>query len=180
MEKEFNGVKIILKHGDITEEKVDVIVNAANNQLQGGGGVDGAIHRAGGPEITKECDKIRKKQGECHTGQAVVTSGGKLPVKKIIHAVGPIWRGGTDEEAELLRETYINSLKLALEHGAKTVAFPSISTGAYGFPIEHAASIALTAVHDFIQEHKGLKEVRFILFSQRDLEIYESALKKLS
>lgn len=164
-----------LKQGDITREVVDVIVNAANSQLMGGGGVDGAIHRAGGPSILAECRKIREQKGACATGQAVMTGAGQLRAKWVVHAVGPIWRGGTHGEAEALRSCYMTSLDLALGAGAKSIAFPSISTGAYGYPIEEAAEIAVVAVRDWLKTHPAL-EVRFILFTAQDLLVYQRAL----
>ena len=162
----------VLLRGDITEQDTDAIVNAANPGLLGGGGVDGAIHRAGGPRILEECKSIRQKQGECPTGQAVITSGGRLKARHVIHAVGPIWHGGTHNEDDLLRNTYLNSLNLAMVNGAKSIAFPSISTGAYGFPIERAADIAFKAVEEFVRIHPQIREVRFIAFSQHDYDIY--------
>lgn len=177
MERVFNKTKIILKQGDITHEKVDVIVNAANSGLMGGGGVDGAIHRAGGPAILEECMKIREVQGRCPPGEAVLTSAGNLQATYVVHTVGPIWHGGKDREPEILRNAYANSLKIAFENKAKTIAFPSISTGAYGYPIHSAASIALNAVKDFVMSHEGMNEIRFILFSEADYIAYEKALK---
>ena len=161
--------KILLKRGDITKEEVDAIVNAANSSLLGGGGVDGAIHRAGGSAILEECKKI----GGCPTGEAVITTGGNLAATYVIHTVGPVWHGGGKNEAQLLRNAYQNSLWVALENNVKTIAFPSISTGVYRFPIEKASRIALEAVTDFIEEHAGMGEIRFILFSEGDLEVYK-------
>lgn len=179
MEVTINGCKLKLVQGDITKQDTDVIVNAANSSLLGGGGVDGAIHRAGGPEILEECKKIKKEiGGYLPTGEAVITTAGKMPSKKVIHTVGPIY--GRDKEPErLLANAYRNSLKLCLEKGYKTISFPSISTGAYGYPIEEASIIALKTVIDFLNENKGLQEVRFVLFSDRDLKVYENSLKKL-
>lgn len=173
MKKNINKTTIILKRGDITHEEVDVIVNAANSGLLGGGGVDGAIHRAGGRAILDACKKIREKQGRCPTGQAVITTAGNLNASYVVHTVGPIWKGGLQQEGEHLYSAYSNSLKLACRHGAKTIAFPSISTGIYGFPIEKAAVIALNAVQDFVRQNTSFSEVRFILFSESDLEVYE-------
>jgi len=167
--------EIILIQGDITRQDTDAIVNAANSSLMGGGGVDGAIHRAGGEAILEECKQIVAKQGRCPTGQAVITSGGKLKAKYVIHTVGPIWRGGENNEQQLLADAYRNSLALAREHNIKTIAFPSISTGAYRFPIEQAARIALNTVEDFLNEHAGFQQVRFVLFSEQDLIIYQNA-----
>lgn len=138
--------------GDITTLKVDTIVNAANSSLMGGGGVDEAIHRVGGPQILEECKRIRKEQGECKTGQAVYTSAGNLPAKYVIHTVGPIWHGGKNDEPQLLTNCYINSLFIAEKLGIKTIAFPNISTGVYRFPKEQAAQIAIHSVKDFIKK----------------------------
>ena len=166
---------IILIQGDITRQDTEAIVNAANSSLMGGGGVDGAIHRAGGPAILEECKQIVAKQGRCPTGQAVITSGGKLKAKYVIHTVGPIWRGGEYNEKQLLADAYRNSIALAREHNIKTIAFPSISTGAYRFPLEQAARIALNTVVDFLNEHPDFLQVRFVLFSEQDLIIYKNA-----
>lgn len=171
--------EILLKRGDITRETVDVIVNAANSGLLGGGGVDGAIHRAGGPEILAECRRIRDRQGGCPTGEAVITGAGKLPARYVVHAVGPVWYGGEEGEPVLLRSAYQNSLKLAAEFGAGTIAFPSISTGAYGYPIEKAAEVALGTVHEWVRENESLQEVRFVLFSEDDLTTYRSTAANL-
>ncbi|MDX9873120.1 MAG: O-acetyl-ADP-ribose deacetylase, partial [Clostridia bacterium] len=154
-------------------------VNAANSSLLGGGGVDGAIHRAGGPQILAECKEIVKKIGRLPTGEAVITGGGKLPAKYVIHTVGPVWQGGGNNEAQLLRNAYTNSLKLAKEHGLKTVAFPSISTGVYAYPLEEAARIALTAVSDFIRQDAYFEEIRFVLFNETIRKVYEQAYAKL-
>ena len=143
MEKFINRTRIKLLQGDITKEKIDAITNAANERLAGGGGVDGAIHRAGGPKIMAECDEIRARQGGCPTGQAVITTGGDLPARHVIHTVGPVWRGGNAGEPELLASCYSESLALALRHALGTVAFPSISTGVYGYPTPEAAVVAL-------------------------------------
>ncbi len=173
------ATEILPKRGNITRESVDVIVNAANSDLLGGGGVDGAIHRAGGPEILAECREIRTRQGGCPAGEAVITGAGRLAAKYVVHTVGPVWRGGNEGEPKLLRSAYRNSLALAAEHGAKTVAFPSISTGVYGYPIEKAAGIALSAAREWAEEHDGLEEIRFILFSDDDLETYKKAAARL-
>jgi len=161
---------IILKRGDITQEDVDVIVNAANTGLRGGGGVDGAIHRAAGPGVMAECRKI----GGCPTGRAVMTGAGDLKAKKIIHTAGPVWGGGERGEAGSLKDCYENSFRLAREAGLKSIAFPAISTGVYGYPIEEAARIALAAGRAF---EKDFDEVRFICFSDRDLEVYQRVWK---
>lgn len=169
-----NGTTISLVKGDITLEETDAIVNAANTALAGGSGVDGAIHRAGGPGIMEECRKI----GSCPTGSAVITTGGSLKARHVIHTVGPIYRDGSHGEPDLLRSAYLSSLNLALENGLKSVSFPSISTGAYGYPIEEASKIAVSAVIEFIRQNKGLDLVRFVLFSDNDLTTYSRALEK--
>lgn len=172
--------KMYLVQGDITDVDTDVIVNAANSTLMGGGGVDGAIHRRGGPKILKECKRIRATdwpQGLL-TGKSVITSGGNLKAKYVIHTVGPIWRGGTSGEPELLAGTYRNSLKLAVSKGLKTIAFPSISTGAYGYPIEKASRTALETVKEFLEKEDRLEKVVFVLFSKHDLDIYKGAVSK--
>ena len=160
----FGNTEILLKRGDITRESVDALVNAANSSLLGGGGVDGAIHRAGGPDILAECEDISSRQGGCPTGEAVITGAGRLSARYVVHAVGPVWRGGDAGEPELLRSAYRNSLRLAAENGAGTIAFPSISTGVYGYPVEAAAEIALSAVRFWALESEDFEEVRFILF----------------
>ncbi len=171
---------LVLIRGDITRERVDAIANAANERLMGGGGVDGAIHRAGGPAIMAECSAIRAKQGGCPTGQAVITTGGNLPAKHVIHTVGPIWRGGTAGEAERLASCYRESLQLAVEHGIKTLAFPSISTGVYGYPVAQAAAVALNAVKQFLAARDGFAEVHFVLFDDVTYRAYENALADMS
>ncbi len=178
METTIGKTKLSLIQGDITLQDTDAIVNAANTGLLGGGGVDGAIHRAGGTKILEECKKIRAKQGGCPTGEAVITSGGDMKTKYVVHTVGPVWSGGSHNEEQLLRNAYYNSLKIAKEKGIKSVSFPSISTGVYRFPIDRAARIALKAVKESIQEH-SFAEVRFVLFSERDLKVYEGALKEV-
>jgi O-acetyl-ADP-ribose deacetylase (regulator of RNase III) len=170
---------IILKQGDITAERVDVIVNAANSGLRGGGGVDGAIHRVGGPEIMAECREIRRRQGGCLTGEAVITKAGKLQARYVVHTVGPVWEGGRSGEPERLKSAYRNSLELAVEHGATSIAFPSISTGAYGYPIEKAGVIALGEARAFFRKGTRLREIRFVLFSPEDLAAYQKVLRDL-
>ena len=165
-----------LVEGDITRQDIGAIVNAANTSLLGGGGVDGAIHRAGGPEILEECRKI----GGCPTGEARISGGGRLAARWVIHTVGPVYRDGKHGEAELLTSAYRNSLRLAGERGIRTVAFPSISTGAYGYPIVDAARIALTAVVTFLKTHPEIVLVRFVLFGPAALRTYEAALGELS
>jgi O-acetyl-ADP-ribose deacetylase (regulator of RNase III) len=169
------GSRILLIQGDITTQAVDAVVNAANSSLLGGGGVDGAIHRAGGPAILEECKRIRAAQGGCPTGEAVITTGGKLPARYVIHTVGPVWRGGKDNEDVLLANAYRNSMLLAKSRGVRSIAFPSISTGAYGFPIERAARIAVRTVREALHDCAGIDEVRFVVFSEQDRLVYENA-----
>lgn len=171
----YKGTKISIIKGDITQVEVDAIVNAANNKLLGGGGVDGAIHRAGGIEILNECKKI----GGCPTGEARITTAGNLPCKKVIHTVGPIYKGGNNHEAQLLYNAYYNSLIIAEENQLKTIAFPSISTGIYGYPIERAVDIAIKAVMDFIDGSRAIEEIIFVLFSVQDYEIYRGKLESI-
>jgi O-acetyl-ADP-ribose deacetylase len=171
-------IKII--HGDITKLEVDAIVNAANSSLMGGGGVDGAIHRAGGPTILDECRKIVARQGRCAAGQAVITSGGNLSAKYVIHTVGPVWHGGNNNEVQLLKNAYLNSLKLAVENGVKTIAFPNISTGVYSFPKEKAAKIAIETVTKFLSENDQVIEVYFVCFDQENYELYKRLLSSTS
>jgi len=184
MERRVGAARIELVQGDITKEKVDAIVNAANNSLLGGGGVDGAIHRAGGPAILGECRKL----GGCATGDAKITTGGNLPARYVIHTVGPVYRDGTHGEPELLAGCHRRSLEVALENGVKTVAFPAISCGVYGYPIEEAAAIALRTVKEFLESHQGsgaealrapIELVRFVLFDSRTHGLFERALKSL-
>lgn len=170
--------KIIMLQGDITKMQVDAIVNAANSSLLGGGGVDGAIHRAGGKSILEECIKIREKQGGCEVGEAVITTAGNLPAKFVIHTVGPIWNSGTMGEPELLANAYKNSLQLAVEHQAETIAFPNISTGVYHFPKEKAAQIAIETVLEFLEMNQGIKEVVFVCFEEENYKIYQNFILK--
>ena len=158
--------------GDITTLEVDAIVNAANSGLRGGGGVDGAIHRAGGPQIMEACRKI----GGCPTGEAVVTPGGNLKAKYVIHAVGPVWNGGNKNEEELLASAYRNSLKRAVEKQIKTIAFPNISTGIYGFPKDRAAEIAIREVKKFLKSNPSIEEVIFCCFDDENYELYKTLL----
>lgn len=171
-------VTLTLIKGDITEQHVDIIVNAANSSLLGGGGVDGAIHRKGGSAILDECRQIRAKQGGCPTGQAVITNAGNLPAKYVIHTVGSIWQDGNHNESELLASCYIESLKLAVAHHAKTIAFPNISTGVYHFPKELACEIAINTVQDFINQHDvgELQEIRFVCFGDKNHQLYQQKL----
>lgn len=160
--------------GDITKVKADAIVNAANTSLLGGGGVDGAIHRAAGPELLAECRMLHG----CKTGQAKITKGYKLPAGYVIHTPGPVWNGGGKREEELLKSCYENCLRLAAEHGCRTVAFPSISTGIYRFPLEKASVIAVTAIREFLKEHPDM-DIQMVCFDQRTLEYYRKALETL-
>lgn len=171
---------ISLKQGDITREAADAIVNAANSSLMGGGGVDGAIHRAGGPQILEECKQIRKQKGCLPTGEAIITMAGNMKAHFVIHTVGPVWHGGNSGEADLLASAYRESLKLAVENNLKSISFPSISTGVYGYPVGEAAEIALRAVVDFLQgQDTTLEEVVFVLYDTRTYSAYEKALSKL-
>ena len=176
MEIKINSTTLSLIKGDITNEEIDAIVNAANSRLAGGGGVDGAIHRAGGPKIMDECRKI----GGCPTGSAVITTGGNLKAKYVIHTVGPVYRDGKNREAELLSSAYRKSLELAASKEIKSIAFPSISTGAYGYPINEASEIALNTVIEFIKTTVvPLQIMRFVLFSDKDLKVYEETLRSI-
>ena len=171
--------KLSLIQGDITKQATDAIVNAANSSLMGGGGVDGAIHRAGGPAILNECKQIIASQGRLPTGKAVITTGGNLKAKYVIHTVGPIWHGGKGDEAELLASAYSESLKLATERSLTSIPFPSISTGAYGYPVDEAAAVATTTVVSFLQEQPtSLTKVVFALYDATAYEIYCSALRR--
>jgi O-acetyl-ADP-ribose deacetylase (regulator of RNase III) len=172
-------MKIELLLADITAVQVDAIVNAANNSLLGGGGVDGAIHRKGGPSILADCMKIREKQGGCPTGEAVHTTAGNLPAKYVIHTVGPVWHGGGSGEEALLRSCYINSLKIADELGARSVAFPNISTGVYHFPKQRASEIAVKAVKDYSEGPTGIERVVFVCFDEENSEIYKKIVLRL-
>ncbi len=178
MEVAVNQKKLVLIQGDITKQETDAIVNAANSRLAGGGGVDGAIHRAGGPKIAEECRKI----GGCPTGKAVITSGGNLKAKYVIHAVGPVYRGGTHGEPELLKSAYLSSLEMAEQKGLRSVSFPSISTGAYGYPIEEASQIALETVLNYLlgKKDSSLQEVYFVLYTPRDYKVYAETLRRLA
>jgi O-acetyl-ADP-ribose deacetylase (regulator of RNase III) len=175
MEVKIGKSLLRLKQGDITRESVDAIVNAANSSLLGGGGVDGAIHRAGGPAILEECRKL----GGCEPGDAKITTGGNLPAKHVIHTVGPIWHGGRSGEPETLASAYRRSLEVASQNRCKTVAFPSISTGVYGYPVEKAARVALKTVMQYLEDHPEIQEVTFMLFSKPDYDTYSSALESL-
>ncbi len=171
--------QIELIQGDITKLEVDAIVNAANSSLLGGGGVDGAIHRAGGPTILEECIQIRDKQGGCKTGEAVVTHGGKLKAKYVIHTVGPVWKGGVNRERELLANAYRNSLLRGIENNCHTIAFPNISTGIYGFPKKEAAGIAVNEVKEFLISRPSLRVI-FCCFDDENYAIYDEKLSLVS
>ncbi|MEJ7740783.1 MAG: O-acetyl-ADP-ribose deacetylase [Chitinophagaceae bacterium] len=164
---------ISVRKGDITKLGVDAIVNAANSSLLGGGGVDGAIHRAGGPVILEECKKIRNETGGCPPGGAVITSGGNLKAKYVIHTVGPVYRGGTANEPVLLADAYRNSLQLAVDHGLTSIAFPNISTGIYGYPKKEAASIAISTTKSFISQSSSLEEVIFVCYDEENYFLYQ-------
>ncbi|MFO8100892.1 MAG: O-acetyl-ADP-ribose deacetylase [Dehalococcoidia bacterium] len=179
MEKVIGKTKLSLIQGDITGQDTDAIVNAANSGLMGGGGVDGAIHRAGGPAILEDCKKIVARQGRLPAGQAVITTGGKMKTRHVIHTVGPVWHGGEKGEPQTLASAYRESLRLAVENGLKTVSFPSISTGVYGYPVDKAARVALGAIADFLKKGTSLEEVVFVLFDSRTLKAYEQALEEL-
>ena len=165
-------MQVKLVKGDITRMEVDAIVNAANTSLMGGGGVDGAIHRAGGASILEECKKIVAKKGNCKTGEAVITTAGKLPSKYVIHTVGPVWHGGREGEAGMLANCYTNSLKLAIDNNVRTIAFPNISTGIYGYPKREAATIAIESVKGYIQIPSSIELVYFVCFDEENHEIY--------
>lgn len=186
----FVSILLIMKIGEtlisiilanIIDQDTEIIVNAANSSLMGGGGVDGAIHRAGGPRILEECKKIRREKWKAGLppGEAVITNGGRLKSKYVIHTVGPVWKGGGSGEDRILRNCYLNSLKLAESKNAHSISFPSISTGAYGYPISNAGEIAFSSLINYFSESgSGMKEVRFVLFSPHDLEIYRETAKR--
>lgn len=178
MEINIGSCKLDLVQGDITQQSTDAIVNAANSRLAGGGGVDGAIHRGGGPSMMAET-REKYPQG-CPTGKAVITGAGQLPARYVIHAVGPIWRGGQQGEPDLLASAYRRSLEVAVEHHCQSVAFPSLSTGAYGYPLELASGTALCTVMTFLRERKQPAWVRFVLFDQVALDTFVQTLKALS
>ena len=169
-----NEVELI--RGNLTKMNIDAIVNAANSSLMGGGGVDDAIHRAGGKVILEECMKYVAAKGRLATGIAMITSGGNLPAKFVIHTVGPVWNGGKNREEDLLADAYRNSLKLAAEKNLKTIAFPNISTGVYHFPKQKAAEIAVKTVKEFLSENSGIEKVYFVCFDEENFKIYESLL----
>jgi len=171
--------RIEVVQGDITKLKVDAVVNAANSSLMGGGGVDGAIHRAAGPKLLAECKEMVKRNGNCPTGNAVITSAGNMPSKFVIHTVGPVYRDGEHNEPELLSYAYINSLKLALENKVKTLAFPNISTGIYEYPKEEAAEIAVNTVMDFLKNDNTIEKVIFVCFDYENYVIYNTKWNKI-
>ncbi len=175
MELKVGDTVLSLVKGDITLEQTDAIVNAANSRLAVGGGVDGAIHKAGGPKITEECKKI----GGCSTGSAVITTGGNLKARYVIHAVGPVYNDGKHGENRLLSGAYRASLELAVKHNLKSISFPAISTGIYGYPIDKAAEVAVKTVVDFVKTNKGISLVRFVLFSDNDFKVYEQTIERL-
>jgi O-acetyl-ADP-ribose deacetylase (regulator of RNase III) len=178
----FAGGKTVEFHGpaDITKETTEAIVNAANSSLLGGGGVDGAIHRAGGPSIVQECKRIVAKIGTLSAGKAVITTAGRLPAKYVVHTVGPIYRGGSEREAETLASCYRESISIADDHGIKSVAFPSISTGAYGYPVQKAAAIAVRTIMEVLPECAHLEHVRLVLFDAATSQAYVDASEKIS
>ncbi|MDQ6706688.1 MAG: O-acetyl-ADP-ribose deacetylase [Acidobacteriota bacterium] len=176
--KSENGKRLRLVTGDITRIPVDAMANAANSALAGGGGVDGAIHRAGGPAIMRELDVLRAKSGGCPTGSAVVTGAGNLPAKYVLHAVGPVYRDGKHGEPELLAGCYRKCLELAETLGVRTISFPSISTGVYGYPLEAAAEIALREIAAHLRGNSAVEEVIMVLFSERDYQIYAGVARQ--
>jgi O-acetyl-ADP-ribose deacetylase (regulator of RNase III) len=177
----WHATRIHIVQGDVTRQEVDTIVNAANSSLMGGGGVDGAIHRWGGPQIVEECKALRRDTWPdgLPTGKAVITSGGRLKASHVIHTVGPVWNGGGRGEPKELADCYVNSLTLVKEKGLSSVAFPSISTGAYGYPIEAASRIALKTVKEFVEREGWPPKVIFVLFTSRDLEVYERTAREI-
>lgn len=179
MQKKINGTIIELLKGDITRLRVDAIVNAAKNSLMGGGGVDGAVHKAGGSEILRECEEIVKRQGGCPTGEAVITTAGNMPSKYVIHTVGPVWKGGYENEKQLLSNCYKNSLNIAVQNGIKSIAFPNISTGIYKFPKKEAGIIAVESVIEFLKNDSSIENVIFACFGDENYEIYKNLIEAL-
>ena len=176
-----NQTRLSILQGDITQQDSDAIVNAANSSLMGGGGVDGAIHRAGGPAILRECKEIVSRQGRLPTGKAVITTGGNLKARYVIHTVGPVWHGGGKGEAELLESAYRECLKLAADNQLASISFPSISTGAFGYPVDKASRVALRAAISFLKGSiTSIKEVAFVLFDSRTFDAYSSALREIT
>ncbi len=178
MELKLRNAIICLKLGDLTAQDTEAIVNAANPGLMGGGGVDGAIHRGGGAQILSECKRIINRIHRLEPGKAVITTGGQLRAKNVIHTVGPIWRGGGEREADVLAAAYFNSLEIARNNGIKTISFPSISTGAYGYPLDLAAHVALKTVYEYLFAHDHFDEIRFVLFNEASLKVYTEELLK--
>ncbi|RYF88435.1 MAG: O-acetyl-ADP-ribose deacetylase [Chitinophagaceae bacterium] len=170
------GISVI--KGDITKCEVDAIVNAANSSLMGGGGVDGAIHRAGGPAILEDCRKIVSRQGSCKTGEAVITTAGKLPTRYVIHTVGPVWNNGNRDEAAKLAACYNNSLSLAEQHNLASIAFPNISTGIYGYPKREAALIAIRTVREWLRQDHTLQTIQFVCFDDENYQLYHEILQE--
>ncbi|KAA2245050.1 O-acetyl-ADP-ribose deacetylase [Chitinophaga agrisoli] len=170
--------RITAQQGDITKTQADAIVNAANTSLMGGGGVDGAIHRAGGPAILDDCRKIVARQGGCAVGEAVITTAGRLPAKHVIHTVGPVWNGGNKNEEEKLASCYRNALQLAVDNGLATIAFPNISTGIYRFPKDRAAGIAVQTIRVFLETHTGIQQVLLVCFDEENLRYTQQALQQ--
>jgi len=181
MRAKVGNAKIDIIRGDITEQAVDVIVNAANPSLMGGGGVDGAIHRKGGPAIREECRRIRETrlQDGLPSGKAVITTGGRLRARYVIHTVAPLWKGGHGGEPVILANCYRSSLDLAKSRGLRTIAFPSLGTGAFGYPISHASNLALSTVKEYLLSKDEFREVVFVLFTNEDLRTYEVAAERL-
>ncbi|MFC1870415.1 O-acetyl-ADP-ribose deacetylase [Chloroflexota bacterium] len=179
MEAVINRTRLAIIQGDITGQSTGAIVNAANSGLMGGGGVDGAIHRAGGSAILEECRQIVAKQGRLPIGMAVITTGGRLKAKHVIHTVGPVWYGGNKNEADLLASAYQESLRLAADNNLDSISFPSVSTGAYGYPVAEAAMVAIGAVVSFLRQNTSLKQVVFVLFDRATYEAYASVLEEI-
>ena len=180
-EVNINQSKLAIIQGDITRQAAEAIVNAANSSLMGGGGVDGAIHRAGGPAILEECKQIVSRQGHLPTGNAVITTGGNLKARFVIHTVGPVWHGGNKKEPDLLANAYQESLKAAIENNLNSISFPSISTGAYGYPTAEAAKVAVNTVVSFLKKQTiSIREVVFVLFDSATFEHYLSALREIA
>lgn len=180
MEQLIGTTKLVLVRGDLTLQRVDAIVNAANSQLAGGGGVDGAIHAAGGPAILEECRRVVAREGRLEPGRAVMTSGGKLPAKHVIHTVGPVWYGGASGEARILADAYRNALLLAESAGLASVAFPAISAGAFGYPLREAARVALTTIAAHLRAGSPLAEVRVVVYAAAALATWEEAFAELA
>jgi O-acetyl-ADP-ribose deacetylase (regulator of RNase III) len=179
MKRRFGSTDLVLLQGDLTRQEVDAVVNAANSLLSGGGGVDGAIHAAGGPKIMEECRRIVARHGRLGVGEAVITTGGDLPAKYVIHTVGPVWYGGANREPELLADAYRNSLAVAEREGVATVAFPAISAGAFGYPVGDAARVSLAALAAHLRSGSALREVRVVIYDPKNLAAWERAFSAL-